>query len=77
MQYQIEFIEDANTIVHMMHVEAGSPASAFLLVVEKGWPPGSLTARVFDKYGRRGLSVSKPRAKSRPPRLSGRPLIGQ
>ncbi len=51
MQYQIEFIEDANTIVHMIHVEAGSPATAFQLVVEKGWPPGAMAARVFDNCG--------------------------
>jgi len=51
MQYQIEFTEDANTIVHMMNVEAGSPATAFQLFVEKGWPPGAIAARVFDNYG--------------------------
>jgi hypothetical protein len=55
MQYQIEFLDDANTIVRMMHREARSPAIAFLHVVDKGWPPGALTAIVFDHYGRRGL----------------------
>jgi hypothetical protein len=64
MQYQIEFLGDADTIVHMTHTEAGSPAIAFQLVVEKGWPPGALTARVIDNYGRCGLAVSKPEAVS-------------
>ena len=50
-RYQIEFIEEANTIVHMMHVEAGSPATAFQLVVANGWPPGAIAARVFDNNG--------------------------
>ena len=65
MQYQIEFLDDANTIVRMMHREARSPAVAFLHMVKTGWPPGALSARVFDHYGRHGFSVSKPQAKSR------------
>ncbi len=64
MQYQIEFIDDANTIVDMMHMEAESPAIAFQLVVERGWPPGAMAARVFDNYGRRGLSISKLQAEA-------------
>ena len=63
MQYQIEFLDDANTIVRMMHAEATSPAIAFHVVVEKGWPPGALTARVIDEYGQ--LSIFKPQAESR------------
>ncbi len=65
MQYQIEFFDDANTVVHMMHTNAGSPAIAFRLVVEDGWPPGALTARVIDNYGRCGLTVTNPQAESR------------
>lgn len=58
MQYQIEFFGDADTIVHMMHINADSPAIAFQFVVERGWPPGALTARVIDNYGRCVLSIS-------------------
>jgi hypothetical protein len=63
MRYRIEFLDGANTVVRMMHIEAGSPANAFLLVVEKDWPPDAITARVVDEHGRRGLSVSKPQMK--------------
>jgi hypothetical protein len=51
MQYQIDFLDGANLIVHMAHVNAESPAIAFWSVVEEGWPPGALAARVFDNYG--------------------------
>ncbi len=68
MQYRIEFFDDANTVVRVMHAEARSPANAFLLVVEKDWPPDALMARVVDDNGRCGLSVSKPPAKSKPGR---------
>ena len=64
MQYQIEFLDDANTIVRMMRTEARSPPIAFRLVVKKGWPHGALTARVIDNYGRRGLSIAKPQAEA-------------
>jgi hypothetical protein len=63
MQYQIEFLDDLNTIVRMMHTIAESHAIAFQLVVEKGWPPGALTARVIDEYGQ--LAIFKPQAESR------------
>ncbi len=49
-----------------MHAEAGGPAIAFPLVVEKSGPSDALTARVIDRYGWRGLSVSKPQAKLGP-----------
>ncbi len=65
MQYQIEFLGNANTIVRMMHTEAGSPSIAYRLVVKKGWPHGALTARVFDNYGRSGLSIFKSQSKRR------------
>ena len=63
MQYEIEFLDGLSTIVRIMHANAESPATAFRLVVEKGWPPGALTARVFDQYGQ--LTILKPEAKSR------------
>ena len=63
MLYQIEFLDNANTIVRMTNAEAGSPAIAFRLVVEKGWPPCALTARVIDTYGH--ATIFKPEAKSR------------
>ena len=66
MQYQIEFLDDANSIVRVMHAEARSRGTALLLVVENDWPPDALTACVVDRHGRRGPSVSKPQAKSRP-----------
>ena len=64
MQYQIEFLDDAKTIVRMTHTEAESPAIACQLVVERGWPHGALAARVLDNYGRCGLSISKAQAES-------------
>jgi len=63
MQYQIEFLDDLNTIVRMMHTIAESHAIAFQLVVDKGWPHGALTAHVIDSYGK--LTIYKPQAKSR------------
>jgi hypothetical protein len=63
MQYQIEFLDNLNTIVRMMHTIAESPAKAFRLVVKSGWPPGALTARVIDSYGK--LTVFKAEAESR------------
>jgi hypothetical protein len=48
----------------MMHAEAVSPAIAFELAIENGWPPGALTARVIDIYGLCGLTVSKSQTKS-------------
>ena len=66
MRYRIEFLDNANAVVRVMHAQAGSPATAFLRIIEKGWPPDALTARVVDTHGRRALSVSRPRAKSRP-----------
>jgi hypothetical protein len=63
MQYQIEFLDDLNTIVRMKHAIAGSPEIAFGLVVEKGWPRGALTAHVIDSYGH--LTVFKPQVNSR------------
>ncbi len=71
MQYQIEFLDDANAVVRVMSAEAGSPANAFLLVVEDDWPAEAVMANVVDKYGRRGLSVSKPRVKFRRGRREG------
>jgi hypothetical protein len=59
-QYRVEFFDDANWVVRVMHAKARSPATAFFLVVKKDWPSDALTARVIDKYGRRRLSVSKP-----------------
>ncbi len=58
MQYQIEFLDDLNTIVCMMHTVAESPAIAFRIVIESGWPRGALTARVIDEYGH--LTVFEP-----------------
>jgi hypothetical protein len=63
MQYLIEFLGGANTIVHMIPANAGSPAIAFRLVVEKGWPPGAVAARVIDEYGQ--LTIFKPQAEPR------------
>ena len=63
MQYQIEFLDDVHTIVRMMPTIAESPAMAFRLVVEKGWPPGAVTAHVIDSYGH--LTVFNPQAKPR------------
>ncbi len=63
MQYQIEFLDDANTIVRMMHTIAESPAIAFELAIERGWPPCALTAHVIDSYGQ--LTIFKPQAESR------------
>ncbi len=62
MQYQIEFLDEANTIVRMMPAEATNAATAFHLAVEKGWPPGALTARVIDEYGQ--LAIFKSQAES-------------
>ena len=64
MQYQIEFLDDLNTIVHMSPKVAESPAIAFQLVVKNGWPRGARTAHVIDSHGH--LTVFKPQAKSRP-----------
>jgi hypothetical protein len=58
MQYQIDFLDGANIIVQMAHTSAESPAIAFWSVVEEGWPPGALVARVFDNYGLCQLSLS-------------------
>jgi hypothetical protein len=63
MQYQIEFLDDVNTIVCMMPKVADSPAVAFRLVVEKGWPQGARTAHVIDSHGH--LTIFKPEAESR------------
>jgi hypothetical protein len=64
MQYRIEFLNEANSIVREVHSEAGSRTKAFLLAVEKDWPPDAMTACAVDKHGRRGPSVSKPQIKS-------------
>jgi hypothetical protein len=61
VQYQIEFLDDADTIVRMMPTIAESPAIAFRLAVEEGWPHGAATARVIDGYGH--LTIFKPQAK--------------
>jgi hypothetical protein len=53
MQYQIEFLDNANTVVRMVHANAGSPAIAFRLVVEKGWPTGALMARIRQLWAAR------------------------
>ena len=66
MQYRIEFLDEANSIVRVMHAEAGSRGMALLLVVEKDWPLDALTARVVDDHGRRGPSDSKPQARHSP-----------
>jgi hypothetical protein len=58
MQYQIDFLDGAKIIVHMAHANAESLAIAFWSVVEEGWPPGALAARVFDNYGLCQLSLS-------------------
>ena len=63
MHYHIEFLDGLNTIVRMMHTIAESPAIAFRLVVEKGWPHGAMTAHVIDSYGQ--LTIFKPQAASR------------
>ena len=47
------------------YAEATSRTKAFLLVVEKDWPPDALTACAVDMQGRRGRSVSRPQGKSR------------
>ena len=65
MQYRIEFLNEANSIVREVHAEAGSRSIAFLLVAEKDWPPDAMTACAVDMHGRRGPSVSKPQVKSR------------
>jgi hypothetical protein len=62
LQYRIEFLDDANKVVRVTHAEASCPANAFLVAVEKDWPPDAVMARVFDKHGRRGPSVSRPHA---------------
>jgi hypothetical protein len=64
MQYQIDFLDDANIIVHITNANAESPAIAFWSVVEEGWPPGALAARVFDNYGLCQLSVSNTQTES-------------
>ena len=51
MHYHIEFLDDLNTIVCMMQTTAESPATAFQIVIESGWPPGGVIARVVDEYG--------------------------
>lgn len=51
MQYQIEFLDDKNTIVSMVPKTAENPATAFGLVVEKGWPHGARTVHVIDSLG--------------------------
>ncbi len=58
MQYHIEFLDDLNTIVRMMHTVAESPAIALRIVIEIGWPPGGVMARVIDEYGH--LTVFEP-----------------
>jgi hypothetical protein len=60
MKYRIEFLDAVNSVVRVIDAEAGSRANAFLLVVESDWPPDALTARVVDRHGRRGPSVSRP-----------------
>ncbi len=60
MQYHIELLDDLDTIVCMMHTVAESPAIAFRIVIESGWPPGGVTARVIDEYGH--LTVFKTEA---------------
>ena len=60
MQYQIEFLDDVNTIVCMMPAVAESPVIAFRLVVENGWPHGARMAHVIDSHGH--LTVFKPQA---------------
>jgi hypothetical protein len=64
MQYDVEFLDDLNTIVHMMPTTAESPAIAFQRVVEKGWPPGALTAHVIDGFGQ--LTVFKAQSPRNP-----------
>jgi hypothetical protein len=39
MQYRIEFLDAANSVVRLMHAESGSRANALLFVVESDWPP--------------------------------------
>ena len=63
MQYQIEFLDNVNTIVRMTPSIAESATIAFGLVVEKGWPHSALTAHVIDSYGQ--LTIFKPQAKPR------------
>ena len=72
MQYQIEFLDNANRVVGVKRAKVVNPAIAFLLVVDQGWPPNALTARVVDEYGHCGPSVSKPHAS----REDGQPRIG-
>jgi hypothetical protein len=62
MQFQIEFLDEVNTIVSMTPAIAESPAIAFRLVIEKGWPYGARTAHVIDSQGH--LTIFKPPAKS-------------
>ena len=80
MQYRIEFLDNENRIVRVMHAEARSNAIALLLVIEKSWPPDAATARAIDRHGRCGPSVSRPQAKSRPqraPRIYSLLLLGR
>ena len=49
-------LDDANSIVRVMRVEAGSRAMAFLLAAENGAP----TAHVADKYDGAELSFLVP-----------------
>ncbi len=65
MQYRIEFLNEASSMVGEVYAEATSRTKAFLLVVEKDWPPDALTACAVDMQGRRGRSVSRPQGKSR------------
>ena len=50
MQYRIEFLNEANSIVREVHSEASSRTKAFLLAVEKDWPPDAMTACAVDKH---------------------------
>ncbi len=70
--YRIEFLDEANKVVHVRHAEARSRANAFLLVVDKDWPRDALTACVVDTHGRRGPSVSKPRGQDKVQGRGGR-----
>lgn len=60
-EYRVQFLNDANMVVHEKRLNAGSPANAFLNVVDRGWPRDALSARVLDQDERNVLCVSKPK----------------
>ncbi len=59
MQYRIQFLDRSANVIREWSASAQSVAGAVALVVDADWPPGAVTMRVLDAYGREVHSAIK------------------